>query len=356
MKLRTKILAVLALAGTMLLGGALTVSAYQYTPEKCSHHKYQQMDKNANMIGNYNTTFNKVGVNNPNANMCYLCGFECNHPLEYRVNLNESASNYYYENGKHYLKQTCTFCASGNRTGYAGLTNNGKALIDRTKGQSCKNTCKQNHDNTHTTECSVCGHSEKANCSFNITYKPYYLSKTKTYQYSDSHEIIYKCTVCKGGKVTIGVSEWTEAHKFNKKTKKCTKCGYKLIIPGNTSIKKAKQSGKPVTKTVKGGGYWQRTFVGNSPFSKYKWIPKYKSKTKYYPIAIRLKKAKNAAAYVVSTKKDFTGSTTQRFTKTSFTYKYVNKKNPRSVKLYINSVSKTGNYGKRLSVKVSLKN
>lgn len=359
MKLRTKVFAVLALAGTMLFGGALTANAYMYTPENCSHIKKQEDAKKYNRP-DYNNTFREIGVKNKKANMCSYCGLECSHPLQYRTYPSDPGpSDYYYSNGKHYLKGHCTFCNSGNLSaGMKGLTNNHSPLIDTSKGQACKKVCKQdnaqpNKADTHTTTCSVCGNAKTAKCSFNITYKPeYYGSGSNKSQISDNHEIIYKCKSCKMGK-TYG-THWAK-HTF--KNNKCTKCSYKIIIPKNTSITSAKQSGKPKTGSVTLGGFWQKTYVGSSG-AKWKWIPKTKASYKSYSIKIKLKKATDAQAYLVSTNSKFTGNSTQRFTGTSFTYKYTvgKKSKPKKVKLYITTVSKTGNYGKTINKTIKLKN
>ena len=356
MKLKTKVLALVAMGATLIFGSALTANAdewYQYTPAECSHKKRQEAAWEPGNDSNdwyYFNTFTKVGVNNPQANMCYLCGEECSHPEAYREYVDKNPyDSYIYEDGKHYRVYWCRYCNS--KEGYA---NNGDmVLVD--PGVPCTGEAKQdmpypNQKPTHTVTCTTCNRRSTTECTLKASYEPYYYPEgTKI---SDTHNVDYVCTVCDGNYQY----DWkNEAHTFKKN--KCTKCKYKIIKPANTKVISAKQSGAAKIRSIKGGGYWQKTYVGSSGV-KWKWIAPFTKTNKVYSIKLSLKKAKNAESYLVSTNKKFTGTTTQRFGKKTLTYNYVVKSSarPTKVKLYITTVSKTGTYGKTIAKTIKLSN
>lgn len=363
MKLKTKVLALLTLSAALIFGGSLTAgAAYQYEPENCKHLTYQKWDKERN-TEHYNNTFRNVGIVNPDANMCSLCGEECSHPAEYReYRSGEFRSDYYYEDGKHYLMYHCTYCNSGvNKVGdQSCYSNNGTPLFDKTKGELCIGEIKQNDQQpnravTHTARCSKCEYEKTENCTFTTSYEPYYYPNSRI---ADSHDIIYKCTKCGGGQSFV---DHNEGHSFNEKNE-CTLCHYKIITPGSVKLKSAKQSKAAKKYTVKGGGYYVSSYSGTSKIpSSVRYVKKYTLKRKCYPIKITLKsKTKNADAYLVSTSKKFSGNSVQRFAgkSKSFTYNYAvsNSKKPKKVTLYIKAVSETGNFSKVVKKTVKLKN
>lgn len=183
----------------------------------------------------------------------------------------------------------------------------------------------------------------------------YYNNDPVKYKYwSPCHRVYVKCSDC--GTETGVNNSYTEAHAFDKETNKC-KCGFEQIIPGNTKITSAKQSGK--MKTIKGtiAGFWYKTYSGNSKIPTWHYQKPTKYNNKGYKIKFKLKKAKNVDYYQVSTKKNPEASTTakQQFKKTSFTYNYISKKKVKKVTLYVTPVSKTGNYGKTVKKTIKLK-
>lgn len=180
------------------------------------------------------------------------------------------------------------------------------------------------------------------------------------YYYNDSknpsngHMVYKNCSVC--GMEEFQTVRVSEPHTFNKKN--VCKCGYKQIIPGNTKILSAKQSGK--MKKIKGttAGFWYKTYSGTSKIPTWHYQKPTKYNNKGYKIKFKLKKAKNVDYYLVSTKKNpeaSAGTAKQQFKKTSFTYNYISKKKVKKVTLYVTPVSKTGNYGKTIKKTIKLK-
>lgn len=207
----------------------------------------------------------------------------------------------------------------------------------------------------HQMKCVNCGYIDMDRWFVRCTYVPYkyepvyYMNDPVKYKYNSEGHIIYReCSECGNRPINI---ETSAPHKFNKKTNKCI-CGFKRIVPGNTKVLSAKQSGKSKKKSVTIKPYWYKTYTPNSVFG-YEW--RYQKKrtlsSRIYTIKFKLKKAKNVEYYIVSDKKKVTTTTNnkQYFKKNTFTYNYASKKKVKSVKLYITPVSKTGHYGKTIT-------
>lgn len=171
---------------------------------------------------------------------------------------------------------------------------------------------------------------------------------------SVGHYVYKMCSLC--GMEEFKTVRVTEAHTFDK-DHKCA-CGYQEIIPGNTKVKSAKQSGKMTTIKGTTPGFWYKTYSGTSKLPTWHYQNPTKYNNKGYKIKFNLKKAKNVAYYMVSTKKNpntNAGTAKQRFKKNTFTYNYISKKKVKSVTLYVTPVSRTENFGKTVKVKVKLK-
>lgn len=250
---------------------------------------------------------------------CVNCATICEHPEEYREYYCETGDTYYghyaWEDGVHYRLYTCIRC---------GMT---ECIED--KGTRCTVEYSISLDSMcHDAVCKVCGYAEKYQCE----YKTY----TKKTSSDKTHTTYKKCAVC-GRKSDDSEKKVKHTYKDNK----CTKCGFKRVVPGTVKVKSAKCSAKGTKKTYKANGekYYHYT----------------------YKIALNLSSS-NAVKYIVSVNenpdKKVDRDNRQVFSKSKFTFTYKGKKNkkPTKVTLYITPVSKTGTYGKTVKKTVTLKN
>ena len=249
---------------------------------------------------------------------CINCATICKHPEEYREYYCET-DNYNYGHyinidGRHYRLYTCIRC--------------GMAECIESKGTFCTFEYRISEDPMcHDAVCKVCGCAEKFMCE----YKTY----TKKTSSDKTHTTYKKCIVC-GRKAEKSEKKVKHTYKDNK----CTKCGFKRVVPGTLKITKAICSKKGTKKNYKSG---------SEKYYHY-----------FYKIGFDVS-SKNASKYIVSTNKDVTESVSrgnkQTFTKGKFTFTYKAKKNkkPSKVTLYITPVSKTGTYGKTVRKTITLR-
>ena len=292
-----------------------TTKWYQYTQEECKH---------VNNEDNYNYFVHD--------DTCYLCGYVCKHPKEYREYGTYTGTsaylNYTSDEKMHYREFECSYCDQDG--------------VEEGKKHSFKYTKENLYDNYHKVSCKVCSYSKTADCKYKTSYKKAGNDET--------HKVVKKCTICKQEGY---VSKDFEKHSY--KNNKCTKCGYKRIKPGKLTVKSAKCTSKGVKKNYKVDAHWEK-FGGQ-------WYWRETEKYVRYQYKIKLTvNSKNAVKYIVSSGKDITvdNSTVQResFKKKTFTYTWNSSKNKKAKKvtLYITPVSKTGTYGKTVKKTVTLKN
>lgn len=249
---------------------------------------------------------------------CIHCSTICDHPEEYRQYYCETDSIYYghyvQQDGYHYRLFTCIQC---------GLTE----CIEKT-GKRCDIEYRISEDEMcHDVICKVCGYADKEQCKYKT-----YVKKTSS---DKTHTTYKKCTVCGRNPKS---SQKSVKHTY--KDNKCTKCGFKRVVPGTVKVKSATcaKKGTKKTYTKESGKY-------------YRYI---------YKIDLSLS-SKNAEKYIVTISKDIdyedVRNINQTFTKSKFTYTYKSRKNkkPSKVTLYITPVSKTGTYGKTVTKTVKLK-
>ena len=292
-----------------------TTKWYQYKPEECKH---------VNNEDNYN-----YFVKN---DTCYLCGYVCEHPEELREYSNETGTreylNYTSDKNGHYRKYECTYCDQSG--------------VGEVQKHSFKYTKENLYDNYHKATCKLCNYSVEGNCKYKTTYKKGSSDET--------HKVIKTCKTCKQQGY---VAKDIQKHTF--KDNKCTKCGFKKIVPGTLKVSSAKCTAKGVKKTYKVDAKWVKKN------GEWVWQDAYKYTRYQYKIKLKVS-SNNAVKYIVSADKDVTvnNSTAQRdsFSKKEFTYTWQSSKNKKASKvtLYITPISKTGTYGKTVKKTITLKN
>ena len=303
-RLTAFLMAVLIMMTTLAL--AVPVNGAWYPPELCPHGAADPHNKNYDASKYWY------------AGGCKNCSTICDHPEEYREYYcetdNYAYGHYIYQDGVHYRLYTCIQC--------------GTAECIEEYGSPCTVEYRIIEDPMcHDVICTVCGYAEKYPCE----YKTY----TKKTSSDKTHSTYKKCVDC--GRIPES-SEKNVNHTY--KNNKCTKCGFKRVVPGTVKVKSASCTKKGTKKTYKtaSGSYYQYT----------------------YKIDLSLTST-NAEKYIISVNenpdKKVDRGNRQVFSKSKFTFTYKGKKNkkPTKVTLYITPVSKTGTYGKTVKKTVTLK-
>ena len=248
----------------------------------------------------------------------YGCGHTCTHPEADRAYYDDYVQ---LEVGKHAQMFECKTCE--------------QKAYDVSKATACTLsawTADNNHD-YHRAECILCDRSYQENCTFT--------KKTYVHYRWDTHFEYPTCSVC--GNTSNAKAK---NHKF--KSNKCTQCGFKRIVPGNSKVTYMKQSGKMKRKKYTRNGYLDKFL---------EWHPNRTTITYNYTIKVKFKKAKNAVKYVVSPSKNPDSAIyTIGKNKTSATFTYSDSKKKSKVTLYFIPVSKTGTPGTAIKKVIKLKN
>ena len=247
------------------------------------------------------------------------CGYTCTHPKASREYYNDYK---WLSNRQHAQYFTCNICECKD--------------YDASEAKACTlgSWIADNNHSYHCAECTICGNSYQENCSF--TKKTY-----KHYAW-DTHFEYATCSKC--GKTGNGIAK---KHTF--KSNKCTKCGFKRIVPGASKITYIKQTGGLKIKTYRRNGYFDKFL---------EWHPARTTRTYNYKIKIKFKKAKNAVRYVISTSKSINSPAvyTMGKSKTSATFTYSASSKKKQVTLYLIPISKTGTPGPAVKKVVKLSN
>ena len=291
-----------------------TTKWYQYTQEECKH------------VNNEDNYYYFV-----NDDTCYLCGYVCKHPKEYREYGTYTGTsaylNYTSDEKMHYREFECSYCDQKG--------------VEEGKKHSLKYTKENLYDNYHKVSCKVCSYSKTADCKYKTSYK-----KTGNDQ---THKVVKTCKTCKQ-KGYVANDRQKQSYKNNK----CTKCGYTRVVPGKLKISTAKNTvaGKKRVVNVEGKWVYQNgEYIWKKPYS-YNCYD-YKIKLKY--------SSKNAVKYLITNSKDKDlddGRNNRIVTKKKeLTYTYTTGRNRyKKVTLYITPISKTGTYGKTVKKTITLKN
>ena len=154
---------------------------------------------------------------------CSICGEKCKHPsLQLVKYLHDTTS-------QHVIRKKCKTC---------GL------IIDKKEKHTWKIAGKGN-GTQHQMKCSKCGDTKYVDCNFKkvVSYK----QKTAFAIKGQKHTTIYECSC--GGRKAV-----TEAHTFVKG--KCSKCGFKRVIPGDVTGLKVVQKNTLKKKSYTFEGHW----------------------------------------------------------------------------------------------------
>lgn len=298
-----------------------TTKWYQYKPEECKHNTMH--DPNA---------YSKPSYYFASGNTCFLCGYTCNHPKEKREYGSYTGTsaylNYTPDSKYHYRDYKCSYCW---RTG----------VEETGEKHKYKRTKESIYDDYHTAKCTVCNYSVQSQCKYEVIYEK-----------SDSdvnHRVRKKCTICKQYAYVAN-----DIRKHSYKDNKCTKCGFKRVVPGEVKITTAKNTAKGKKRTVNVDGKW---VYSNG---EYIWKKPYKYNVYDYKISLKFS-SKNAVKYIVTNAadKDLDDGHKNRVVtkKNEFTYTYTSsRKTASKVTLYITPISKTGTYGKTVKKTITLKN
>ena len=225
-RLTAFLMAVLIMMTTLAL--AVPVNGAWYPPELCPHGAADPHNKNYDASKYWY------------AGGCKNCSTICDHPEEYREYYcetdNYAYGHYIYQDGVHYRLYTCIQC--------------GTAECIEEYGSPCTVEYRIIEDPMcHDVICTVCGYAEKYPCE----YKTY----TKKTSSDKTHSTYKKCVDC--GRIPES-SEKNVNHTY--KNNKCTKCGFKRVVPGTVKVKSASCTKKGTKKTYKtaSGSYYQYTY------------------------------------------------------------------------------------------------
>ena len=200
---------------------------------------------------------------------CINCGAACTHPKASRSYYND-----YHElpGRQHAQMYECQIC--------------GQKSYDASEGVACTlGPCTaDNNFPYHTADCTVCGTTYRDDCTFT--------SEKYIPRAWDEHMFATTCSAC--GKESAPSAQ---SHTF--KNDVCVKCGFKRIVPGKLVVTSIKQNKKVKARSI----YHEARWVKNS-YGQWIYQNAYKSKAYDYKIAVKFKKAKNAARYIVSNTKN----------------------------------------------------
>lgn len=250
---------------------------------------------------------------------CSSCGFECTH-----LRADRSYGGFGYKqmgNGYHCPYFKCNVCGSA-----TGLDPADK--IKCTLGKWTQDRFDVS-EGRHRAECKVCHCDTVKNCVYKDAYAK-----------SDYAKHIHKkkCTVCGGNGDSV-----LEKHKF--KSNKCTKCGFKRVLPGKAKIVSVKQKGRKKKGKRVEEAHWEDRgatvyWIPRKTYSYYKYVLSFNvkgSKTKYYEITA----GKNNITINCKKKKS--------------TYTFTSSKPIKKVTFYVTPVSSSGTPGKTVKKVVKLK-
>ena len=251
--------------------------------------------------------------------ICKICNAKCEHKVTEVAGYEKEGAT---DSKVHYIQNKCKEC------GHIVKTKEAHTFKVESKGSN----------GYHFVKCSKCGESKSVKCKFKKTGK---YSQIKTFETKGNcHNTIYKCEC--GDTKSVA-----EKHTFKKN--KCTKCGFKRIVPGNIkSIKNTKKTSVK-QKTVTWKGHWSRGT----------WIPSHK--TTYYVADYTFKwnKPKNGYRYEV----EYTpfvsdvvsgGKTVKIISKNNVKFHFCLAKKSQTVTVKVTPISKTGTRGKTKKIKVKV--
>lgn len=163
-----------------------------------------------------------VWKTNETEGRCSICGKKCKHPSLQLVKYVKGYDN-------HTVRKKCKTC---------GL------IIDKKEKHTWKISGKGD-GNYHDRKCTKCGQVKSVKCTFKkvVSYKQKTAFPTK----GQKHNTFYKCSC--GYKKAVA-----ESHTFVKD--KCTKCGFKRVIPGDVTGMKVVQKTSLQKKSYTFKGHW----------------------------------------------------------------------------------------------------
>ena len=296
---------------------------YQYTQEECKHNSMIPGDR-----------YYGPEYYFKNSDTCFLCGFVCEHPDDKRVYYVDITTSKYdcydYNREGHTKLYKCEYCC---KSSIPDESTTEKHKYTRTKANI--------YNDYHTATCKVCDYSVESACKYKTTYKK---GSSDTH-----HKVVKTCTICKQPGYVANDSQ-----KHSYKDNKCTKCGFKRVVPGTVKISTAKNTAAGKKRTVNVEGKW---VYSNG---EYIWKKPYKYTVYDYKISLKFS-SKNAVKYIVTNAadKEFDDGHKNRIVtkKNEFTYTYTSsRKTANKVTLYITPISKTGTYGKTVKKTITLKN
>ncbi len=257
---------------------------------------------------------------NSSTGICTVCNAKCEHKS---TELNGYEKDGATASTSHFINYKCKEC------GHIVQTKEKHSFKVESKGSN----------GSHYVKCTKCGESKAVNCKFSkiVKYNQLKAFDTKGYH----HNTVYKCEC--GATKSVA-----QQHTF--KNNKCTKCGFKRVIPGKVSSVKVTKKSSLKKKTVKWNGHW----------SGKEWIPAHTTTFYVADYTFKCNKPKNVSKYEIEYSPFVNsvvsgGKTVQLVSKNKFKFHFCLYKKSQTVTVKVTPISKTGTRGKTKKLKVKVR-